>query len=62
MAVVVPRLVLGLAARGGWAGTTVTLPPGEWTDVVTGAPVAGGPVAVGDLLAGFPVAVLERAS
>jgi len=60
VAVVVPRLVLGLADRGGWEDTSVTLPPGDWADVVTGAPVAGGPVAVGDMLAGFPVAVLER--
>jgi (1->4)-alpha-D-glucan 1-alpha-D-glucosylmutase len=63
VAVVVPRLVLGLAARpGGWDGTTVDLPPGPWTDVVTGARVAagGGPVAVADLLARFPVALLER--
>jgi (1->4)-alpha-D-glucan 1-alpha-D-glucosylmutase len=62
VAVVVPRLVLGLDAHGGWDTTAVTLPPGPWTDVVTGAAVAGGPVPVGDLLAGFPVAVLEAAS
>jgi (1->4)-alpha-D-glucan 1-alpha-D-glucosylmutase len=61
VAVVVPRLVLGLAAGGGWDTTTVTLPPGPWTDVVTGAAVAGGPVPVGDLLDAFPVAVLEAA-
>ena len=62
VAAVVPRLVLGLAARGGWETTSVTLPPGPWTDVVTGAVVAGGPVPVGDLLGAFPVAVLEAAS
>jgi (1->4)-alpha-D-glucan 1-alpha-D-glucosylmutase len=61
VAVFVPRLVLGLAERGGWEDTSVTLPPGDWTDVVTGAVVAGGPAAAGDLLAAFPVAVLERA-
>ena len=54
VAVVVPRLVLGLADRGGWEDTTVTLPPGDWADVVTGASVAGGPVAVGDLVAAVP--------
>jgi (1->4)-alpha-D-glucan 1-alpha-D-glucosylmutase len=63
VAVVVPRLVLGLEARGGWEDTTtVTLPPGPWTDAVTGAAVAGGPARVGDLLDAFPVAVLEAAS
>jgi (1->4)-alpha-D-glucan 1-alpha-D-glucosylmutase len=61
VAVVVPRLVLGLDARHGWEGTTVTLPPGPWTDVVTGAEVAGGPVPLGDLLGDFPVAMLEAA-
>jgi len=60
--VVVPRLVLGLDARGGWEDTTVALPPGPWTDVVTGAPIAGGPVPLRDLLGDFPVAVLEVAA
>jgi len=40
----------------------VTLPPGPWTDVVTGAAVAGGPVRAADLCDAFPVAVLEAAS
>jgi (1->4)-alpha-D-glucan 1-alpha-D-glucosylmutase len=62
VAVVVPRLVLGLDARGGWEDTTVALPPGPWTDVVTGAPIAGGPVPLRDLLGDFPVAVLEVAA
>jgi len=35
---VVPRLVLGLQQAGGWKDTTVDLPPGEWTDVITRAP------------------------
>ena len=67
MAVVVPRLVLGLAAAGGWGDTTVALPPGRWTDVVTAAtweiPAsdgAGAAVPLADLLAAFPVALLER--
>jgi len=59
---VVPRLVLGWAARtDGWAGTAVTLPPGRWLDVLTGAVHPGGAVPVAGLLAGFPVALLERA-
>jgi hypothetical protein len=46
--------LLALAGRGGWKDTDVTLTSGDWTDVVTGAVVAG------DLLAAFSVAVLER--
>jgi (1->4)-alpha-D-glucan 1-alpha-D-glucosylmutase len=52
---VVPRLTLGVPD---WGDTTVALPDGEWTDVLTGSPVAGGQVA--SLLARFPVAVLGR--
>jgi (1->4)-alpha-D-glucan 1-alpha-D-glucosylmutase len=62
VAVVVPRLVLGLADRGGWADTTVALPPGRWVDVLSAAEAKAGPVPVADLLARFPVALLERAS
>ena len=69
VAVVVPRLVLGLAGRGGWGDTTVRLPPGRWTDRLTGveraAPATGGagaPVPFADLLGAFPVALLERTS
>jgi (1->4)-alpha-D-glucan 1-alpha-D-glucosylmutase len=76
VAVVVPRLVLGLRARrpdassadadpvaGPWApDTAVSLPPGTWTDLVTGASrsVDAAAVPAGDLLAAFPVALLER--
>ncbi|MGH2722041.1 MAG: hypothetical protein ACRDJO_10635, partial [Actinomycetota bacterium] len=56
--VVVPRLVAGLA--GDWAGTEVRLPPGRWTDVLTGAAREGGPAGAAGLLEAFPVAVLER--
>ena len=61
-----PRLVLGLAARGGWGDTTVELPPGAWTDELTGDswPSAGGAAAavpVGDVLGRFPVAILTAA-
>jgi (1->4)-alpha-D-glucan 1-alpha-D-glucosylmutase len=63
VAVVVPRLVLGLGTRaGGWDGTTLALPAGHWADLLTGATHDGSrPVPVADLLAGFPVALLERA-
>jgi (1->4)-alpha-D-glucan 1-alpha-D-glucosylmutase len=58
LAVVVPRLVTGLA--GDWAGTTVTLPGGAWTDVLAGGKVDGGDAAVAALCRRFPVAVLAR--
>ncbi len=41
VATVVARFVLGLARDGGWADTTVELPPGTWTDVLGGSVVAG---------------------
>ncbi|MDQ3733076.1 MAG: malto-oligosyltrehalose synthase, partial [Actinomycetota bacterium] len=58
VAVVVPRLVLSL--REGWAGTNVVLPPGSWTDLVSGAVWSGEAVSMTELLAAFPVALLER--
>ncbi|MGH9263527.1 MAG: malto-oligosyltrehalose synthase [Acidimicrobiales bacterium] len=59
VAVVVPRLVLGL--RDGWADTAVELPAGRWGDTFGGTEVDGGaPVALSELLAGFPVALLVR--
>jgi len=56
---VVPRLVAGLADD--WADTTLALPPGRWTEVVTGSGIDDGEVTVADLLRRFPVAVLARA-
>jgi (1->4)-alpha-D-glucan 1-alpha-D-glucosylmutase len=53
-----PRLILGL---GEWGDTSVDLPAGEWTNAFTGARIEGGRLAVHDLLAGFPVALLSRA-
>ncbi len=66
VAVVVPRLVLGLgpsgpssgASGGAWGDTGVTLPPGRWTDALGGATVDGGRVALEALLARFPMALL----
>ena len=37
---VVTRLPVGLAARGGWGDTTLALPAGRWTDVVSGRVVS----------------------
>jgi (1->4)-alpha-D-glucan 1-alpha-D-glucosylmutase len=59
LAVVVPRLVAGL---GGWSGTTVALPTGNWRDVLTGESASGGDASVEALLRQFPVAVLARES
>jgi (1->4)-alpha-D-glucan 1-alpha-D-glucosylmutase len=56
--VVVPRLVMGLA--DGWGDTSLTLPAGRWRDVLARRDREGGAHAVADLLAGFPVALLER--
>ena len=57
---VATRLPLGLAARGGWADTTLELPSGEWVDVLSGRVVAGGAVHLGELLTDLPVALLVR--
>jgi (1->4)-alpha-D-glucan 1-alpha-D-glucosylmutase len=58
---VVTRMPLGLAARGGWGDTTVTLADGTWRDLVSDRSfeVAGG-LAVGELLTDLPVALLVR--
>ncbi|HEX2119788.1 MAG TPA: hypothetical protein VHF91_11435, partial [Acidimicrobiales bacterium] len=59
VAVAVPRLVLGLS--DGWADTAVELPAGRWVDAFGGTEVDGGtPVALSELHAGFPVALLVR--
>lgn len=53
---VATRLPVGLAARG-WGDTTLDLPQGAWTDVLTGARTDG---TLADLLATHPVALLVR--
>jgi (1->4)-alpha-D-glucan 1-alpha-D-glucosylmutase len=59
MLVVVPRLVLKL--RGDWAGTTLPLPEGAWTSVLSGERwEGGGEIGVAELTSRFPVAVLRR--
>jgi (1->4)-alpha-D-glucan 1-alpha-D-glucosylmutase len=60
LVVVGTRLPLGLEAAGGWRDTSLRLADGEWTDVITGSAVSGGPVQVADLLHRFPVALLVR--
>jgi (1->4)-alpha-D-glucan 1-alpha-D-glucosylmutase len=58
VAVVVPRLPLGLA--GDWADTRVGLPDGRWRSVLGGGSVAGGSRSLAELAASFPLLLLER--
>ena len=48
-------------AQLGAAEHTVVLPEGTWEDIRSGSTYDGGPVAVSELLAACPVAVLEKA-
>ena len=58
VAVIVPRLVMGLA--GGWGDTAVELPFGRWVDELGGSTADAGPLSMAALLSGFPVALLVR--
>ncbi|CAN5212017.1 malto-oligosyltrehalose synthase [soil metagenome] len=58
VAVVVPRLVLGLG--GDWGDTVVELPEGRWRCALSGRRSGGGRVPVADLAAAFPVILLEN--
>jgi (1->4)-alpha-D-glucan 1-alpha-D-glucosylmutase len=55
---VAPRLVLTLAATG-WGDTRITLPPGEWVNVLGGGASLAGEVRMDALLERFPVALLS---
>jgi (1->4)-alpha-D-glucan 1-alpha-D-glucosylmutase len=57
---VATRLPVGLARRGGWQDTALTLDGHPYTEVLTGATVHGPRVALADLLATYPVALLVR--
>ncbi|AWB92918.1 malto-oligosyltrehalose synthase [Aeromicrobium chenweiae] len=57
---VATRLPIGLERRGGWGTTSVPLPEGRWTDVITGAQVEGGDTALADVLDRYPVALLVK--
>jgi (1->4)-alpha-D-glucan 1-alpha-D-glucosylmutase len=58
VAVIVPRWPLRLGGR--WAATTIEVPPGKWSNVLTRETVAGGRLRVQSLLQRFPVALLTR--
>ncbi len=59
--VLATRLPVALTAVGGWAATTVSLPPGVYTDALTGARhEIDGDATVSDLLTALPVALLVR--
>jgi (1->4)-alpha-D-glucan 1-alpha-D-glucosylmutase len=55
---VATRLPVGLEQRGGWGDTTLAL-GGEVTDILSGRTFSGD-VALADLLADYPVALLTR--
>jgi (1->4)-alpha-D-glucan 1-alpha-D-glucosylmutase len=55
--VVATRLPVRLARTGGWGAATLPLPPGAWTDELTGRPA--GP-RLAELLSEYPVALLVR--
>ena len=55
---VATRLPVGLGERGGWGDTRLQLPPGSWSDLLTGATTDGG---LAELLEPYPVALLVRA-
>jgi (1->4)-alpha-D-glucan 1-alpha-D-glucosylmutase len=58
VAVIVPRLILGL--EDDWGDTTVKLPDGAWQNAFSGAALQGGPVQLAELFGPFPVALLTR--
>ncbi|KAI9095820.1 hypothetical protein DFS34DRAFT_624907 [Phlyctochytrium arcticum] len=57
---IAPRLHVSIRERGGWQGTTITVPEGRWRDVLSGKMVEGGQVPVEEVVSGFPVAVLVK--
>lgn len=60
VAVLVTRATQRLAAAGGWASETVTLPEGAWRDELTRAMYYGGELRCADLFENLPVALLHR--
>jgi (1->4)-alpha-D-glucan 1-alpha-D-glucosylmutase len=58
LVVLVPRLLVGLGDD--WCCTTVAIPRGEWTNILSRESVEGGDVGARALLGRFPMAVLAR--
>jgi (1->4)-alpha-D-glucan 1-alpha-D-glucosylmutase len=58
---VATRLPVGLARRGGWAGTALPVPPGRWRDVLTGAAHDGPRPLLSGIALRLPVAILVPA-
>jgi len=56
---VVTRLPAGLAAKGGWGGALLPLPPGTWTDALTGCAYTG-QARLRHILEDLPIALLTR--
>ena len=57
---VATRLPAALYRLGGWGESTVVLPSGEWTNVLTGRVVGRGAARIHELLEDLPVALLVR--
>ncbi|MFS0884446.1 malto-oligosyltrehalose synthase [Aeromicrobium sp. 179-A 4D2 NHS] len=60
LVVLATRLPAGLERAGGWGDTTLELPDGSWTDVLTGSSADGGRVQLAAVLGRYPVALLVR--
>jgi (1->4)-alpha-D-glucan 1-alpha-D-glucosylmutase len=58
--VVATRLHEALERNGGWGQHSIALPGGTWRDELTGTVWPGGALALADLLADLPVALLVR--
>jgi (1->4)-alpha-D-glucan 1-alpha-D-glucosylmutase len=49
-----------MGIEAGWGDTTIELPPGRWRNRLTRDVCDGGVAPLANLLARFPVALLER--
>jgi (1->4)-alpha-D-glucan 1-alpha-D-glucosylmutase len=57
---VATRQPAGLRSRGGWGETTLELPGGAWTDLLSGAVYDRGTVTMTELTRRLPVALLAQ--
>ena len=44
----------------GWSDTSIELPAGHWSNVLSGATVQGGVVELAEVFSAFPVALLIK--